>query len=166
MTVPTFAQQLKRPWLSLPASGRWQQDLAPGGATVRNFVLGTVALSCDKTILCAVQQRVFFSVDRKWNIRSTVLNITWDLISSGVLRSVEWLFATTDSGQTICPICKGQTVRDECLEHAGTQFCIENGVGSDWLSEKVMLASRLIGSWRKGVGRKEVELSGYVYCYW
>jgi hypothetical protein len=45
-TVPTFAKQLKHPFLSLPAFRQWRQDSAPGGATVRNFVIGTVVLLC------------------------------------------------------------------------------------------------------------------------
>jgi hypothetical protein len=65
LTVPTFAQQLKRPWLLLPASGQWRQDSAPGGATVQNCVAVTVSLLCDKTVLHTVQQPVFFCVDRK-----------------------------------------------------------------------------------------------------
>ena len=38
----------------------------------------------------------------------------WDLRSFGTLRNVEWQFRTDVSGQPICPIFKGQSVKD-CL---------------------------------------------------
>ena len=73
----------------------------------------------------------------------------------GVLRSVEWLFAATVSGQTIFLIFKGETVREVCPEHAGTQFYVQKDVGCDRFSEKVMLDRRVSGSWTGG--REEIS---------